>query len=384
MASLRRKSGSRYWFACFTLPDGRQTQRSTKQTSRSAAQKVADCYERATRTRMAEVQIRRVMADLFEQISGEPLASSSIRDYIAQFLSSKRRELSKATFIRYQQLLGRFGTQLGDRINRDLNYITVADITRFRDSFGGMHPATANVALRMIRSFLQSAWKAGLVPENVGSKVGSMKVAHGNTRRAFTIPELQAILNAAGDSEWRGIILFGLYTGARLGDIAILTWQNVHGVYSKSPELRFVTRKTGRQQILPLVGPLVRYLLESIDLDRLVDPLFPRAYRVVSAQGRVGTLSNWFHDIMVNAGVVGARIAPVVAAGGRCVHRQPSELSFHCLRHTATSLLKSAGVGASVAMDIIGHDSTSVSTHYTHTTEDEKRAALNRLPDLSL
>jgi len=36
------------------------------------------------------------------------------------------------------------------------------------------------------------------------------------------------------------------------------------------------------------------------------------------------------------------------------------------LRHTATSLLKNAGVPAAVAMDIIGHESEAINRHYTH------------------
>ena len=43
-------------------------------------------------------------------------------------------------------------------------------------------------------------------------------------RCPFTVKELTNILaNASGES--KGIILFGLYTGRRLKDIARLTWQ---------------------------------------------------------------------------------------------------------------------------------------------------------------
>jgi hypothetical protein len=42
---------------------------------------------------------------------------------------------------------------------------------------------------------------------------------------------------------------------------------------------------------------------------------------------------------------------------GRSRRRVINEVSFHSLRHTATSLLKNAGVSEAVAMDIIGHES---------------------------
>ena len=51
-------------------------------------------------------------------------------------------------------------------------------------------------------------------------------------------------------------------------------------------------------------------------------------------------------------------------------------------RHTATSLLKNAGVPESVAMDIIGHDSEAISRHYTHVETAAKRKALQKLPNL--
>ena len=42
-------------------------------------------------------------------------------------------------------------------------------------------------------------------------------------RRAFTLDELRAVIEVAND-EWRSIIMFGLYSGQRLADIASLTW----------------------------------------------------------------------------------------------------------------------------------------------------------------
>jgi integrase len=68
---------------------------------------------------------------------------------------------------------------------------------------------------------------------------------------------------------------------------------------------------------------------------------------------------------------------------GRDAPRMHSELSFHSLRHTATSLLKATGASEAVARDIIGHDSAEISRHYTHVDEPSKRAALARLPDVT-
>lgn len=64
---------------------------------------------------------------------------------------------------------------------------------------------------------------------------------------------------------------------------------------------------------------------------------------------------------------------------GRSSRRRQSEITFHSLRHTATSLLKRAGVSNAMAMDLIGHDSEAVSRNYTHIDDATKRKALNKL-----
>src|SRR6185503_13130581 len=114
-------------------------------------------------------------------------------------------------------------------------------------------------------------------------------------RRPFTIPELKRILNAANE-EWRGMILTGLYTGLRLGDIAVLTWANVD---LQQRELIVSTQKTGRRQILPLATPLLRHLETLPAGDNPTAPLFPSSYECKARNPHGGPLSNQFYGILV-------------------------------------------------------------------------------------
>jgi site-specific recombinase XerD len=52
------------------------------------------------------------------------------------------------------------------------------------------------------------------------------------------------------------------------------------------------------------------------------------------------------------------------------------------LRHSAVTMLKAAGVSDFIAREIVGHESAAVSRQYTHLTTDDKRAAMQRLPDV--
>ena len=69
--------------------------------------------------------------------------------------------------------------------------------------------------------------------------------------------------------------------------------------------------------------------------------------------------------------------------GGRGVKRATGGLSFHCLRHTATSLLKNAGISPAIVQEFVGHDSKTVSENYTHIETSVLRAAADAMPDLS-
>jgi integrase len=183
------------------------------------------------------------------------------------------------------------------------------------------------------------------------------------------------------NNEWRGMILAGLYTGQRLKDIASLTWANVD---MERAEIRLATSKTGRRQIIPIATPLRAYIEGLPAGDNPSAPIFPSAYRIATVNLHVGMLSRQFGELMATAGL--AKPVPETHAGtgkGRGAPRERNALSFHCLRHTATSLLKNAGVSEAVAMDLIGHDSTEMSKHYTHTNETEKRAAIAKLPDIT-
>ena len=85
---------------------------------------------------------------------------------------------------------------------------------------------------------------------------------------------------------------------------------------------------------------------------------------------------------LVQAGLAKPRTHKATGKG-RSASRTISELSFHSLRHTATSLLKNSGVSDAVARDIIGHDSEAVSRVYTRIDPETKRKAIRSMPDIT-
>jgi integrase len=133
---------------------------------------------------------------------------------------------------------------------------------------------------------------------------------------------------------------------------------------------------------IPLHPVLENYFLSLPAPDELDTPIFPKA--AATASVRVGTLSNQFADILAAAGLQKVRDHQKAEDGeGRDAERKVGRLSFHCLRHTATSLLKNAGVSDVIAREIIGHDSPEISRVYTHIEKPAMKEAMDRLPDIT-
>jgi integrase len=383
MASIRQREGTKFWFACVTLPNGRRVQRSTKETDRKKAQKIAEQWEAATRGRVTARQTQKVIADLYRDITGERLVFPTVREYFDSWVARKKPETAPSTYRFYRDKAQQFLDWLGARADQQIALVTRDDILAFRAAeLERIAPRSVNHAIKFLRMVFKTAKEDGKYhDENPASGVKIAKLRDGSRRRGFTIPEIRTVLKVAND-EWRRLIFFGLYTGQRLGDLARLTWANVD---LDRDEIRFASRKTGRTMIIPIAPPL-REQIENLPADDDPhQPLHPRAFASVEKSEAVKTLSRQFHELLADAGLATRKPhRKSEAAPGRDGPRELSPLSFHSLRHTATSLMKNAGVNASVVMDIIGHESEAISAHYTHIDEATKRSALDALPDLRI
>jgi integrase len=192
------------------------------------------------------------------------------------------------------------------------------------------------------------------------------------------VPEIRRLLEVA-DDEWRSLILFGIYTGQRLGDLVSLTWANVD---LERNELYLVTRKRGKRLTIPLALPLREHLLSSSSsTDDPLAPIHPRSFAILARDTRVRALSAQFGDLLVVAGLR-SKLTRTSRGIGRNACRTAMGLSFHCLRHTAVSLLRDAGASEAAVMELVGHDSVEISRHYTRVGREALQRAVTSLPTI--
>jgi integrase len=225
--------------------------------------------------------------------------------------------------------------------------------------------------------FFKSAHRDGYLLENPAEHVDAVRDRSKEARRPFTISELQAVM-ALADPEWRSLIRFGLYTGQRLADLSLLTWENVDLTRN---EVRLVTKKTGKRLTIPMSAPLRQHVLSLPAGESSDTPIHPRAFEAVQRQGRAISVSNWFVELLVQAGLR-AKQNHQGRGIGRAAKRAPSQLSFHSLRHTAVSLLKDAGIPQAVVQELVGHDSEQMSALYTHVGREALERAASSLPEI--
>jgi hypothetical protein len=211
----------------------RRVFRSTKTRDKKQALEICRAWHKAAlKARSGKLSVdaaREVIAqgvsDVFTAANVESLPSASIKAWCETWLQAKSIEAEQSTHDRYKRIVERFVEFLGVKSKRDLSTLQASDITRFRDHEAKERArATANLSLKVLRVCFGEAVRQGLLTINLGARVKLLKSPDKSARRAFTLSEIKRILKACGeDQEWRGLILFGLYLGQRLGDLARLT-----------------------------------------------------------------------------------------------------------------------------------------------------------------
>jgi integrase len=378
MASITRRRGSKVWTAFFRDERGRQHCISTGTTDKRIAQVAAQEFEKAGKQKRTFRQIQKALDHLQEMITGEPIARLSLREYSASWLKGKKDETAASTLDFYSKSMSKMLEFFEVKSDAPITDLRREDLIGYRAHLAEtLAPKTATHHLKCCKMLLKAAQRDRLIPENPAEFVtGVKRESGGSTKRPFTREELGKVL-AVCDQEWRSMVLFALYTGQRLSDIATLRWFDID---QRRGEIRLTTSKTGRVMVLPIAPPLRKHI-ESLEMAE--GAIHPRAFGIVKGNNRAAFLSNQFSDILARAGLRAYQPHHVSQGKGRGGRRTANALTFHSLRHTCTSWLHEAGVPQSVAMSFVGHDSAASNQIYVTVGDKALREAADLLRDVA-
>ena len=151
--------------------------------------------------------------------------------------------------------------------------------------------------------------------------------------RRLQFEELEKILEHTESPMLGHVVLFALETGMRRGEIAMMQWEHVD---VKKRTLRIPETKTGKARSIPLTTEALRILN---DLPRRLDGF-------IWGMTDPHTMTRAFERA--------------------CKRAKISDLTFHDLRHEATSRFFEKGLNPMQVAAITGHKTLQMLKRYTH------------------
>jgi integrase len=345
------------------------------------ALRLANEYEEASRNRRTLTQLETVLRKYHEELGGEAFQKRSLRAFCQEWLEERGPSVSASTKKFYRKTVEKLLEYFAKRSDQPIAEVTYNDLVNFRNQLAKqVGSSTVNHDLIAVKMIFKDARRLKRITEDPAEflkPVREFDDPSQEKRRPFTIEELKTLL-AAADPEWQSMIKCGLYTGARLGDIAVLRWSNVD---LERGELKITARKTRKLILLPIVGPFAAHIENLPSSDDPQEFLHPRAAEIFSRTNRSASLSRLFGDLLEQAGLRSVKVRSTRTATSSDRHRS-NALSFHSLRHTAVSLLKDAGIPQAVVQAVAGHTTEKMSALYTHVGREALERAAVAFPTL--
>jgi integrase len=376
MASIHKRPSSKYWHAAWRGGDGRLNLRSTKQTERAKALATALDWERIDKKLgtggIAEGQVRQVINEMLERVGEPALPLPSVQKWFTDWTEAKENSKSAGTAERYKGVVIDFLSHMGNRAEKSLASLSARDFEAYlsKRKTEGVSNSTRILDIKILRTALNRARRLGLIANNPAEAVDLPK-RQSIERGVFTAPELKSLLETAKGKEWETVIMFGVYTGARLGDCTKMQRKMIDGNIGT---ITYRDSKNGKDICIPMHPELQKYL-EQLPSGKIIQQFITPHMAGLGPGGRHG-LSEGFKRIVKNAKL---DLQTVQGTGMRKI----SKRTFHALRHSFTSALANAGVPAEVRMKLTGHKSEAVHKGYTHLELETLKQALQKLPNVA-
>jgi integrase len=345
----------------------------TKKELRLKAEEIARAYELDIRRKDQNEVTARNLRRLLGEIEGQPVTYTSVRKALEDWLASSEGSISAATKAKYVGIKNTFLEWLGPRAQDSITTLKPKDFLDYRNYLlsEGRTPRAADLVARKILNIpLGQQLKLGTIQANPIASVPPLKTDR-ITKGTFTPEEIARLLKAcADDPDWKGAILVGYFTGARLQDVCNLRWDSVD---LAKKVISFRAGKTDQAITIAIHPELEDHLLPMADSDDPKGFLFP------SLTGkRSPVLSANFKEIMAKASIEAGVAREKLGAKGRTI----SLRSWHSLRHSFNSALANQGVSQELRQKLTGHSSAEMNTLYTHHELETIRRAVAAIPRL--
>jgi integrase len=333
--------------------------------------------DRKTALETLQAKIGGVAAEIAQAEAQTPALKVS-DSWQAYKTAGNRREVGARTLANYECVWNAFAAWLKDQHPeiQELRHVTFQIAEEYRTHLIARKVSgrTVNAHRDSLRLVFNALAERARLSGNPWAKLAK-RDEHQQGRRTLTVEELRDVC-AKAKGELRTMLAMGLYLGCRLGDAAMMDWGSVDLIRRL---IIYVPHKTARKVGEPLHIPIhteLHAILSETRQKRRHGPVCPEMAARYSTRGP-DAVSDLIQRHFEKCGLVtnedrhGAGVRRRVTVG------------FHSLRHTAVSLLRTAGVAQSISMAIAGHTDTVVHQLYTHADDEAMRRAVAALPAMT-
>ena len=207
---------------------------------------------------------------------------------------------------------------------------------------------TIDIEMAILRRMFRKALKWAWVMDDPFQNAEDLFYGKtGKRERALTPDEVRKLIDAS-PSHFKAILLVGVLTGLRKGDILSLRWQNID---LERARIALTEQKMENTRVINMGKDLQRLFM---GLPVKGEWVFP---------GRRGKP---FTDVRkaLNTAIRKAGIDP---------GRGNMKIVFHTLRHSAISQLTERGADTTMVQNYVAHASPEMTTMYTHLSEEYRR-----------
>lgn len=201
-------------------------------------------------------------------------------------------------------------------------------------------------------SVFNIAMRTGIIRINPTAGIERFKEPESD-REFLTVEEIKTLRRTPPPNEdLAHAFFFSCLTGLRWSDIVKLKWSEVQEWHS-STRIVFTQQKTGGLEYLDLNAQAAAMLGERGAPE---DHVFPRLGPIQSARISIAA---WVKSAGIN-----------------------KHITFHCARHTFAVMMLDLGVDIYTVSKLLGHKSIETTQVYAKILDKNKKAAVDRIPDI--
>lgn len=291
----------------------------------------------------------------FSTLLQEQQIPATLSRFISEFIPYATGNYSKTTVDFYRLALARLKEMSGDCLLSSLTmqHLDQYKVKRIADRVSGV---TVNRELQALRAALTTAVRWKHISSNPFSRMQQVALPE-RTPSYFSKADMKTLMSAIQEPWLKEVILFGVLTGMRRGEILNLRWQDIDLtrktiLIQTSPTFR---TKQGKRRVIPLNDLLIG-LLRARATHSQSDYVFTLKNARIRDDFATKRLKNYIRDCGLD-----------------------ERLHFHSLRHTFASWLVQNSVSIYEVQKLLGHSNIAVTQVYSHLQPEQLHSTVNRI-----